>query len=262
MISIVNPLDHLRLLWWILVMPQQLKNYRAIYGEQDQKRVGKWLVSTLIWLPLLIPTLGLGLELLPSRALSADAYLLISVGLAVSWLLTGLLGGIDYDVHYVTFFVTLLATFFGMFNVTRGMMIGVSSGMAIVVMIGVAIGVANSVAIGVANSVKNDVNDVKNEKIEVMIQVAIGVMFGVGGFFVIAVVSVMMNNAARVAVKIVEIVLVLVGLGMFFYMENLVKKSLKTSTPSWLARFAFLLLVVAHIGLIWFCFLGGWRLFV
>ncbi|KHD09621.1 hypothetical protein PN36_33700 [Candidatus Thiomargarita nelsonii] len=40
-----------------------------------------------------------------------------------------------------------------------------------------------------------------------------------------------------------------------------VKNSLKTGTPSLLARLAFLLLLAAHLFLIWFSFLGGWRLF-
>ena len=45
-----NPLDHLRLLWWVLVTPQRLKAYRGAFGEKDERRVGRWLVSTLIWL--------------------------------------------------------------------------------------------------------------------------------------------------------------------------------------------------------------------
>jgi len=40
-----------------------------------------------------------------------------------------------------------------------------------------------------------------------------------------------------------------------------VEKSLKTGVPSSIARFAFLLLIAAHLFLIGFCFLGGWRLF-
>jgi serine/threonine protein kinase len=94
-LSLFNPFDHLRLLWWTLVMPQQLIAHREIYGDEGLKRVGKWLVSTLIWLPFLMPSLGLGLELLPhsSKAWSADTYLLWSAGMFVCWLLTGLLGG-------------------------------------------------------------------------------------------------------------------------------------------------------------------------
>jgi hypothetical protein len=31
-----NPTDHLRLLWWVFVVPKQLIAYRAIYGEEDE----------------------------------------------------------------------------------------------------------------------------------------------------------------------------------------------------------------------------------
>ena len=41
-----------------------------------------------------------------------------------------------------------------------------------------------------------------------------------------------------------------------------VEKSLKTGTPSWVAIFVFLLLITAHLFLIYYCFLDGWRLFV
>ena len=61
-----NPLDHLRLLWWVLVTPQRLKAYREAFGEKDDGRVGKWLASTLTWLPLFILTLALGVGTLPS----------------------------------------------------------------------------------------------------------------------------------------------------------------------------------------------------
>jgi hypothetical protein len=193
-LSLFNPFDHLRLLWWTLVMPQQLIAHREIYGDEEQKRVGKWLVSTLIWLPLLMPTLGLGLELLPhsSKAWSADTYLLWSGGVFVCWLLTGLLGGIDNDA-------------------------------AVGVAVGVVVGVAGSVAFVVAFVVA----------VVVAAVVAGGVAVGVAGVAVVV--------AVGVAV--------------------VVKKSLKTGTPSWIARFAFRLLIAAHLFLIGFCFLGGWRLF-
>jgi hypothetical protein len=41
-----------------------------------------------------------------------------------------------------------------------------------------------------------------------------------------------------------------------------VEENLKTGTSSGLASFAFLLLIYSHLFLIYYCFLGGWRLFV
>jgi len=235
-LSLFNPFDHLRLLWWILVMPQQLIAHRAIAGDKEQERVGKWLVSTLIWLPLLIPTLGLGLEVLPhsSKAWPADTYLLSSGGVFVCWLLTGLLGSIDNDVVGVVVgvvaFVVVGVVMFGvvvvgvvMFGVVAfGVMFGVMFG------VGVAGGVAGGVAFGVVG----------------------GVVVGVAAF----VAFVAVGGVAFVAVGGVVV-------GVAAFVAFVVKKSLKTGTPSWITRFAFLLLIAAHLFLIFLCFLGGWRLF-
>lgn len=48
-----NPLDHLRLLWWLLFTPGRLAAYWATYGESAERDVGKWILSTFVWLPLL-----------------------------------------------------------------------------------------------------------------------------------------------------------------------------------------------------------------
>ncbi|MCK5717099.1 MAG: hypothetical protein KAH77_06365 [Thiomargarita sp.] len=81
-LSVFKPLDHLRLLWWMLVMPQQLRIHKALYGDQQEKRIAKWLMSSLIWLPLLIPFLGSGLRT------GNIFHLITSAGLGVGWLLT------------------------------------------------------------------------------------------------------------------------------------------------------------------------------
>ena len=86
-ISAWNPLDWLRLLWWGLVMPHKLKAYREEFGEKDVKRVGGYLISTLLWLPLFMPSLALGLELLPVHNKSPVDYLWISLFLVGAWLL-------------------------------------------------------------------------------------------------------------------------------------------------------------------------------
>ncbi|OQY53907.1 MAG: hypothetical protein B6247_13510 [Candidatus Parabeggiatoa sp. nov. 2] len=170
--------DYLRLLWWVLVMPQQLIAYREKFGEKDERRVGKWLVSTLTFLPLLMPSLALGLEWLPhsAKAWLPETYLWISAGLVGCWLLMGWLGDLDDDgAGIVLFFV------------------------------GMAFGVALVVALGAK---------------------------GIVAFF------------------------------MAGFVVEVVEESLKTGTPFWLARLAFLLLIAAHLFLIVYCFLDGWRLFV
>lgn len=228
-------------------MPQQLIDYRKKFGEEDENRVGKWLVNTLIWLPLLIPSLALGLEWLPhsSKAWLPETYLWISGGLVGCWLLVGWLVDLDDD---RAGFVVIVATVVGFavgfvvavdvgFVVAFFMVFFMASFMAVVVAFFmasfmasfmanmVARFMAGSMAVFVANGVANGVTD----------GVAFIVTFVVAGSMAIFMPVVVADG---------------------------VEESLKTGTPSWLARLAFLLLIVAHLFLIYFCFLGGWRLFV
>jgi hypothetical protein len=53
-----NPLDHLRLLWWVLVTPKRLVAYREAYGENDEQKVSRWLVVTFVCFPALVVTLA------------------------------------------------------------------------------------------------------------------------------------------------------------------------------------------------------------
>ncbi len=256
-----NPLDYFRLLWWILVMPQLLKAYRETFGENDEKRVGKWLLSTLILLPFLVPTLALGLEFLPpfEKAWQPDTYLWISALLVGGWLLTGWLvltgwlGDIDEILNLAGFVA------FG---------------------VGVALGVQFGVAFGVAFGVLYLLRFVMVACFVafcVPFCVAFGVAFGVVGLLAV-VLTVLLTFGVVGLVRLVMVagvvngVLFAVGTGGFMayvtggvltvdVAANIVKKSLKTGTPSLLARLAFLLLLAAHLFLIWFSFLGGWRQF-
>jgi len=51
-----NPLDHLRLLWWVLFAPGRLVAYWAAYGENAESKLWAWWVSTFMWFPLWIYT--------------------------------------------------------------------------------------------------------------------------------------------------------------------------------------------------------------
>ncbi|TGO02666.1 hypothetical protein PN36_21110 [Candidatus Thiomargarita nelsonii] len=250
-LSLFNPLDHLRLLWWTLVMPQQLIAHREICGDKEQKRVGKWLVSTLIWLPLLMPILGLGLGLLPhsSKALSVDTYLLLSAGVFVCWLLIGWLGNIyidendwDRDVILVGILVVTVGVAVG---VNIGVELGVAGSLACYVAWCVALLVAGSLVCGVVCCVELGVAGVI-----MLVGVMVAVVVGITG----VVLGVM---AGFLAGMVAFGVMFVVEVGMTFVVE----KSLNTGTPSWIARLAFLLLIAAHLFLILYSFLGGWRLF-
>ncbi|OAD20476.1 membrane protein, partial [Candidatus Thiomargarita nelsonii] len=97
---------------------------------------------------------------------------------------------------------------------------------------------------------------IDNEEIEflVVLLIAFIVACGVAGFMTG---SVMVGVVSAVA-GVVAFFMILFG---EIAIEETIKESLKTGTPSLLARLAFLLLLAAHLFLIWFSFLGGWRLF-
>ncbi|MEK8017575.1 MAG: hypothetical protein VSS75_011955 [Candidatus Parabeggiatoa sp.] len=166
----LNPLDYIRLLWWVLVKPQQLQAYRKIFGEEDENRIGKWLVSTLTWWPLLMPTLASGLELLMPTADNwpPDAYLWFSVLLIGCWLLTGKLGnvgegsvmgnvafGVVFSVVFVlTYVIAIVIAFYVATQVTS-----IEFGAAFVLAYVVTFYTAYVIAVGVAFVVKNAVTE-------------------------------------------------------------------------------------------------------
>jgi tetratricopeptide (TPR) repeat protein len=232
-----KPLDHLRLLWWVLITPQQLKTYRETFGERDEHRVGSWLVSTLTWLPLLIPTLALELGTLPGTSVaSPSAYLYSCLGLLLAWALTGMLGkstkpwvgvvaGITaVGVAGVVAGVAAEGVAFGVAFDVAGGVFGMALGAAVGAAVGVAVGVAGVVAGGVA--------------LGAAVGVALGVGFGAAGVVVF--------GAAGVVAGVVA-----VG----------VDRSLKTGTASPWVQVGEDALTLSYAFLVWFCFLGGWRVF-
>ncbi len=83
-----NPLDHLRLLWWILVAPQRLVMYREAYGEDDEYRVGKWLISVLAWLPLFVLIVALEIGTIPCVITDLPiTYCGLGASMALTWAL-------------------------------------------------------------------------------------------------------------------------------------------------------------------------------
>jgi len=278
-LSTLNPLDYLRLLWWVLVMPQQLIDYREEFGEKDDRRVGKWLASTLLWLPLLMPSFALGLEWLSHshNAWLPETYLWFSAGFVGCWLLLVMLGNLNYMWAFGVMFGVAFSVAFvvaGVVAVVVAVVValsvanGVANGVAISVAFGVAgymaggvaIVVAISVAFGVAIAVGFDVaGDIVGDVAFVMAFVAtLVVAFGVA----LSVANGVANGVAiSVAFGVALVGGIGVGIGVAFG-ALLVEKSLKTGIPSWFARFAFLLLLAAYLFLIIYCFFGGWQLFV
>jgi hypothetical protein len=261
-----NPMDHLRLLWWVLVAPQELKIYRKTFGKKEEVRVGNCLVSTLTWLPLFILTLALGLGTLPhieDTPLPSAAYLGISLGLAMTWVLTGWLakwlGKMTSERAFFLGFYVATSAFVVVAAVVTGVVaLGVTFDIAGFGAIGLVFAMTLSVALGVAIGLAL-------EAAMLVFGAASGVMLGTmltllntegnaragtakfAVFFVIAIIASV--SAAGMAPRWV--------LGV----EGGVEKSLKTGHSFWLAQGAFGALVLAYAFLVWFSFLGGWRWF-
>jgi len=257
----LNPLDYLRLLWWVLVMPQKLKMYKERFGTPSV--LGKWLTSTLTWLPLLMPTLALGLELIPHAINGAsEVYLSLTTILLIGWLLTGWLGDIDRDdavgvafdvAGVVAGYVALAVALAVAFDVTGVVALDVAGFVAI----GVAVGVAGVVAGYVALAVTSG-----GVAVVVALAVAVGVAVGMAVVVALAVAVGVIDDVAIIIAVIVGAVIFFGILFGFVIIGTVIKKSIKNGTPSWIARFAFFLLVTAHLFLIYYYFLGGWRWFV
>jgi len=245
-LSAFNPIDYFRLLWWILVIPQRLQTYRQTFGDGDEMRVGNWLVSTLTWWPLLIPTLALGLEQWPNsnQAWISEGYLLLSALLGISWLLTGILRiKRDITVVFIVFVSGIVAGITAGI-VAVGMEVLVSIGVLIGMSIGVAVIIAGIIAVVVADDVATVVAGV------VAVGVAVGTAVGITIGITDLVTSFMAGGVAGfMAGFMVDFVADFAG--------NTIEKNLNTGTPSFLIRFAFLLLVITLCFLIGISFLGG-----
>ncbi|MCP4526367.1 MAG: hypothetical protein GY833_10700 [Aestuariibacter sp.] len=236
-----NPLDHLRLQWWVLVTPQRLVAYREVYGENAERSVGKWLVSTLIWLPFFISTLALGLGTMPLAEITYPPaiYLWTGASLILVWALTGWLGERDID-HTST--IKSIAVFLA-FAVVGGVPFFVIGDVTFrvigSVIFGVVLGVVPAIAKSVAGSIANIL----------ILGVSLGAVF-------IWIVMPDKNDALNNCILIASL-LRSIDMGLDF-----VGKSLKTGDPSWLAQGYYGALVLAYIILVWFSFLGGWRVIV
>ncbi len=240
-LSPLNPFDHLRLLWWTLVMPQQLNNYQQL-PDDNETRVGKWLLSTLIWLSLLIPILALSLELLPhsAKAWGPKIYLMLSALLAVCWLLTGWLGDIDNEkaFHLALFMAFCVGSF-----IAFSVIFGVKGGMTVAMVIGVAILVVGGVTTAMASVLTVSIVG------QVAIGMTVGVVFGLSfGLF---------SLVASLVAGIVAFGLVIALAGD---VEGSIREGVDTGIPSRFARLTFLLLLSSYLFLFAYCFLGGWSL--
>ncbi len=241
-LSPFNPLSYFQLLWWVLVSPQQLQSYRAIFGQDDEKRVGNWLVSSLIWWPLLLSSLALGLEQWPHLAQwPANIYLLFSGLFLLAWLFTGWVR-ITKD---VTITLGILMSIIIGVGVAIGIAIILLSLMSvnfkIALLLGIALFIIAMIAGLMAVIVANDI------AIIISILVAIGIAVGAAGGLTLFISNFILAFIAASLVGFIAVFLVnlLINIG-----KNTITETLKTGRASLLAHFAFLLLVLIILFLI------------
>lgn len=255
-----DPLDHLRLLWWMLITPHRLKVYRDRFGEEDERRMGRWLASTLIWMPLVIPTLALGLGFLPrgAGAFPTGFYLGGLFGLALAWTLTGWLGNIDLAESEVSI-ASLGTTGVAMLGVVLAVVFGVA--------VGVPMGVADALAKHTAFAVMVCVciaEGVAFVVAEVVVRGAgTGVLGSLVGFVALGVASFAgISVTEGVTDLVVNLIVVGVTFKVMLGVGEGVEESLRADHPFWMARVILGVLVLVYAFLVWFSFLGGWRVLV
>ncbi len=226
-LSAWNPLHYFKLLWWLFITPHQLQAYRTNNGEIGRIRLqimSSYLFSSLTWLPLLLPSVALCLDLLPhpADAWSATTYEWISLCLIGMVALGGWLNKYDNDVEVGMWFVALVVLAFGM---VFGMWFDVWFGVAVCVAFGAAFGAA-------------------------FWNFSHGVPFVLVSYLIFAVALGATFVVAFIAVVVVTAIV-----------KAAVEDSDQKGMASWLSYGCFSALVLAYGFLIWYCYLGGYYWF-
>jgi hypothetical protein len=229
-----NLLDQLRLLQWLFLSPARLVEYEARWGKESVRQVGAWLVSTLAWLPLIIPTLAYTLGTIQversSRLSLFFVWILLTVGfLATSWL--NMRG--SRVATLMAFVITALGVLliYTLIGGLDGVELAPSAPtqVAISMMLGVACGVAFSVARRAAG-------------------IVVGILAGIVMFIAL------FNRDMGPAGGLAGIALVGMTLGVTFSIEN----GLRTGKLSWFNWLIIAVSLLAYGAMAWIYFLGGW----
>jgi hypothetical protein len=250
-LSPANPFHWLVLLWWVLVRPDLLRQYRAGLDRDGQarlQRVGSWLSSTLTWGALLMGWAWVFLIFLPQTNEVVQWFLRywawIPVAVIGGWLATGRWGHEEIDMVGV-----VGGMIFGaLVGAMVGMTVGVVGGMLVSVLVSVVFGVALGVALGVVGMFREGHRNADR----VVGGVAVGVMSGM----VFSVwIGVGLDGAGGVAVVVLFGVAVGAMVGVVLLASSVAEESICAGRPSWIGRLAFVALVLS-----WGILLGltGW----
>lgn len=251
-----NPVHYLKLLQWIFITPYKLKAYQTQSGKIYKsllQPIGGYLTSILTWLPLLLPTLALGLGRLPLRvdAWPTTTYWWISLSLigmillsnwldskGVSDTIFGVAIGVAFSVAGIAAFGVVLGL--PSINVAGSVIFGVTSILASfiagLVALCIAFGVVGSIALFFASVVALGV------VISVAFVLAIGIASGEGNSVVFGVVFVLLSG---------------ISFGVVYGMVGGVGNSITKGVASWLGYSCYGAFILAYVFLIWYCYLGG-----
>ncbi len=241
-----NFLDHLRLLGWLLLEPQQLIAYRSAQGSRTIRQTGAWLVSDIVWSTFLLPMLGyvLGTVKIPGSVSDQSINLLmISAGLLFlgGWFMTARIG---WHENQIAGFVLLVATtvmatlIFAIIGGIAGVLFVVGGGMTglfSLVTIGVSIGAAAGLAFHLANP-------------------AVGALAGlvISGLIVSAFFTTPVG--AETAIAGLAMITAAVGFG------GAIDMNLRRGRRSLLGLLMLATLPFNYALMLWIYFLGGWQL--
>ena len=177
------------------------------------------------------------------------SYLLMSVGLALAWALSGWLAFEKTRalVNTLTHTVTYTAIVIVVSWVASLVRNNVEFGPVGLIVFGIALGVAIDLARILTPSLEADV--ITHTEV-LLVSLAFIVTFVVG--FGMKVLSKGYLECFVVFVVIIVVVSII---------KKSVQETLKTDHTSWLGRTAFVTLILIYIFLVWFSFLGGWQVF-
>jgi hypothetical protein len=231
-------LDQLRLLQWLFLKPERLIDYRMHRDDESLRQVGAWLVSTLAWLPLAIPTLGYSLGTIPVVSPSPLNLFLVWILFVVGWFATGWLNmrG-SRPASFMAFVIAVIVTM--MIFVLIGGLDGIELMPSAVAYVpaSMAFGIALGVAFGVASR-------------------AGGVVAGI----VVALVMfiALFNQTLGPESGLVGLALV----GMTLGVTATIQSNLETGRLSLLSRGVLAAGLLAYGLLMWIYFVGGWSVAV
>lgn len=247
-----NPWSLVRLLYWTLLAPKRLLAYRQSYDQAGRRLLSALLVSTLTWLPFVLPVVAMYIGVMPGfdDSWPEQTGLFLCLALLVSWAMTVWAGANANK--------TLLGWTLVMALLTCGFATGLVFGEleyellpamilagAYVLIEGVIGGIASLLGVELAHHTD------------------FGVDIGLNLLLAVLTVGLVLFPSTDNGAGWIELVAIsvsgLLAFGLYTLIRRFLGKALKSGRASKLGWVAMVGLVLALALLIWFSFLGGWE---